>query len=90
MGLAVPCMFSRWRPFDDFISSRIHEVSFYLRTPASKTTESWIVSSFPPSLVMAHLFKTVVNTGLLLPIYFVPKGFLPHDVWSYCLAAVIL
>lgn len=39
--------------------------------------ERWIVLSFPiPALrVVARLFKTVVNTGLLLPIYFVPVDF---------------
>lgn len=39
--------------------------------------ETWIVSSFPGpiSRVMALLFKTVVNIGLLLPIYFAPADF---------------
>ena len=34
---------------------------------------------------MARLFKTVVNIGLLLPIYFLPVDFLLYDVWPHCL-----
>lgn len=38
---------------------------------------------------MARLFKTVVNIGLLLPIYFVPADFYRMMCGLYCIEAVI-
>lgn len=83
-------MFSRWRPswcsVAFCVCSRIYEVTIglqWLRFDVlanirdRREMERWIVSSFPipVSRVMACLFKTVVNIGLLLPIYFVPVDF---------------
>lgn len=46
-------------------------------SPDHTDMEKGIILSFPilGLRVMVHLFKTVVNTGLLLPIYIVPADF---------------